>query len=481
VAVKWPAGGGRGPGGAGAVGRARAGAAGESARALQLVADARAARDRRMLELREAGWLIVEISREVGISPDWVAQIIEHAGGVERERWLQARAELHLRRAQARSDEILARFRAGERPPRVAKQLGLNQQAVWRIVREVGSDADRTARAWALADRHQPRFSDSELLDGLVLVARRLRHVPSDAEYDRAAAELGLASSTTLCQRFDGLQTALQAAGLQAQPQRRWSRWDAEACWRALESVADQLGDPPRYRRYQALARQSDELPSGGVVRNRLGLWSQIAAELTRRRLGGKQGSVAARQGSGSEQQGSGRSRRVSEVRPRLSLPSRAESGIAGPQARAFSDEQLLAGVRAVGESVGHAPSGGDYRRLAGTLALASHATVCVRFGSWSGALRAAGFEPGAHKRTYGKRWDAQACRQALDRVAGELGEWPRYRDYEQLAAGREDLPSGAMLRHRLGTWSQIAAVLRERRSGDGVPRELPEETYAAA
>jgi hypothetical protein len=78
----------------------------------------------------------------------------------------------------------------------------------------------------------------------------------------------------------------------------------------------------------------------------------------------------------------------------------------------------------------------------------------------------------------------------ALARVAGELGDLPRYRDYEQLAAGREDLPSAAILRQRLGRWSQIAAELGERRAADApsgrratnhAPQELPEGTYAAA
>jgi hypothetical protein len=194
-------------------------------------------------------------------------------------------------------------------------------------------------------------------------------------------------------------------------------------------------------------------------VRNRLGLWSQIAAELTRRGAAGRSGIAPAR--------------REAEIRPRVSLPSRTELGIAGRRARSFSDEQLLAGVRAVGECVGHTPSRGDYERLAKSLGLASHPTVCVRCGSWSGALRAAGFEPAVQKRAYAKKWDAQACREALERVADELGDWPRYRHYEQLAAGRADLPSAALLRRRLGPWSQIAAALRERRGAAEAAQRL--------
>jgi hypothetical protein len=282
------------------------------------------------------------------------------------------------------------------------------------------------------------------------------------------AAELGLASSTTLYQRFDGWQGALAAAGLQAGPHRRWAvPWDRAECWRALESVSDQLGDPPRYRRYLELAKGRDDLPSGGIVRYRLGLWSQVAAELERRRLGGHSGPAPPR--------------RVAEIRPRVSLPARPERALAGRLARAYSDERLLAGVRAVGESVGHTPSGPEYERLAKPLGLASRSTVDIRFGNWSGALRAAGFEPAAQKRCYAKKWDTAACWEALERVSGELGEFPRYRDYEQLAASREDLPSAALLRQRLGRWSQIAAGLGERRDADGAQRELREGTYAAA
>jgi AraC-like DNA-binding protein len=427
--------------------------------ALRVVADARE-RDLKVVELREAGWRNVEISREVGLSTDTVARIIERAGGVDRERWLQARFESHMRRARERLDEILQRFRAGDQPPLIARELGLDYRAVWRMVRELSTDADRSARARVLADRRGPRFSDSELLDGLIRVAERIGWVPNDAEYNRVAAELGLASSTTLYQRFDGWPGALAAAGLDAGAHRRWAvRWDQAECWRALESVSDQLGDPPRYRRYLELAKQRDDLPSGGIVRYRLGLWSQVAAELERRRLGGRSEPAPARG--------------VAEIRPRVSLPPRPERALSGRLARSYSDERLLAGVRAVADRVGHTPTGAEYEQLAKPLGLASRSTVDTRFGNWSGALKAAGFEPIAKKRAYAKKWDQQACWEALKRVAGELGDFPRYHQYEQLAAGREDLPSAAMLRQRLGRWSQIVAALSERRGADPATQQL--------
>jgi hypothetical protein len=57
-------------------------------------------------------------------------------------------------------------------------------------------------------------------------------------------------------------------------------RWHLAACWRALESVADELGDPPRATRYAELAGARDDLPSPPTLRARLGPWSGIAAAL---------------------------------------------------------------------------------------------------------------------------------------------------------------------------------------------------------
>lgn len=63
----------------------------------------------------------------------------------------------------------------------------------------------------------------------------------------------------------------------------RAPRWHLAACWRALESVVDELGDPPRYRRYVQLATGREDLPSPSTVRQRLGSWPHIAAALQAR------------------------------------------------------------------------------------------------------------------------------------------------------------------------------------------------------
>src|SRR5262249_62038843 len=63
--------------------------------------------------------------------------------------------------------------------------------------------------------------------------------------------------------------------------------WDTDACWHALERVADRLGTPPRFQSYVVLSTGRTDLPSGPTVRNQLGRWIDIVIELSARRNGG--------------------------------------------------------------------------------------------------------------------------------------------------------------------------------------------------
>lgn len=58
------------------------------------------------------------------------------------------------------------------------------------------------------------------------------------------------------------------------------SPWTAMACWEAVLSVVDQLGDPPAYERYLELSEGLDDLPPAQIVAGRLGGWSHIDAAL---------------------------------------------------------------------------------------------------------------------------------------------------------------------------------------------------------
>jgi hypothetical protein len=56
--------------------------------------------------------------------------------------------------------------------------------------------------------------------------------------------------------------------------------WSADACWRALRHLTDELGAPPTAAQYELLASNNDDLPSLPTVRNRLGRWSEVVARL---------------------------------------------------------------------------------------------------------------------------------------------------------------------------------------------------------
>src|SRR5215831_16375988 len=116
--------------------------------------------------------------------------------------------------------------------------------------------------------------------------------------------------------------------------------------------------------------------------------------------------------------------------------------------------------MRAVTRIAGARPSGPEYERLAHDLDLACRATVYMRFDGWNRALEAAGLEPVVGRRPRVREWNAAACWQALRSVADQLGDPPRYSRYVELSSGRDDLPSAAIVRQRLGVWRQVVAAL---------------------
>jgi hypothetical protein len=81
--------------------------------------------------------------------------------------------------------------------------------------------------------------------------------------------------------------------------------------------------------------------------------------------------------------------------------------------------------------------------------------------GGWSHAVAAAGLRTGPiNVRSHSRRWTAETCWEALRRAVDELGEIPTVLAYEQFAAGRDDFPSAATIRNRLGRWSLLTARL---------------------
>jgi len=135
---------------------------------------------------------------------------------------------------------------------------------------------------------------------------------------------------------------------------------------------------------------------------------------------------------------------------------------------RTWSDRDILLALNSVAKRLGHVPSAKAYAALARELGYPSLATILNRMGGWTNAVGAAGLRPLTAQPTAPsrrvRRWNDAACWAALQRVVGEVGELPSVLAYDRLAAGREDLPSSATIRNRLGRWSTIAIRLAAER-----------------
>lgn len=246
-------------------------------------------RDREMFELRAAGWTLRQIGERYGISRQRVDEIVRERGGPELPEVIAARRAREAGIIEQRAEEIREWWRAGLSVTTIAERVGLPAARMQRTIDGVLSPMDRAYRNRSIVMRTRtPRYSEEELLAGIRESASRIGRTPTQEQYRVHAQELGLASILTLGKRFGGWQAAVVAAGLEplSHARGRGSRriWDKEACWRALERVADQLGNPPRFQSYVVLSTGRADLPSGPTVRNQLGRWIDIVIELSARR-----------------------------------------------------------------------------------------------------------------------------------------------------------------------------------------------------
>lgn len=263
-------------------------------------------RVRRMQALREQGWSLDEVALRFGVSRERVRQIMRAHGGPAPEDVAEARRRRAEAQAEARIDELLERWRAGQ-PPRVAAgELGLQAAACRSTIERFATDADRAARKASMAGaRWVQTYSDRDIILALVSVSTRVGRVPSAKEYAIHARELSYPSLPTVLNRMGGWTNALRATGLDpvATPARaRKRRWTDDACWKALRKVVRELGEIPTVLAYQRHAAGRSELPSSATLRNRLGRWSSITTQLAAQsRLGHEalerdgSGAVAAR------------------------------------------------------------------------------------------------------------------------------------------------------------------------------------------
>ena len=153
----------------------------------------------------------------------------------------------------------------------------------------------------------------------------------------------------------------------------------------------------------------------------------------------------------------------------------RASLAGARPVPKTYSDRDIIVALRSVAARLGRVPIAKEYGALARELEYPSLPTVLNRMGGWTSALRAAGLTPvSTPARTRSRRWTADACWAALRGAVAELGEIPTVVGYARYAVNRNDLPSSATLRNRLGRWSAITTQL-------AVERELARHVQGAA
>jgi DNA-binding CsgD family transcriptional regulator len=246
------------------------------------------AREREIFELRASGWTLREIGQRYGISRQRVDEIVRDRGGPQLPEVLAARRARTAEIISERSAEICEWWRAGLSIAEISERLDLPTARVHREIGKLLDPIDEAHRNRAIVTRTRSRrYSDEDLIAGLQAVAKRVDRTPTQEEYRALAQELRYASILTLGKRFGSWHEAVVAAGLTPLPRARRQgsqyRWDKEACWEALEKVADQLGNPPRFQSYVALSTGREDLPSGPTVRNQLGRWIDIVIELAAR------------------------------------------------------------------------------------------------------------------------------------------------------------------------------------------------------
>jgi hypothetical protein len=173
--------------------------------------------------------------------------------------------------------------------PDVADALGLQAAAARRAITGRATEADRVVRRASLASARQTsnRYSDDDIVDALCQVAAQLGRAPRAKEYAALARVLHGPSLPTVLIRMEGWTAALRAAGIVSPhgPARVSSRrWTVEACWSALNVVVGELDAIPTVARYDRHARGRDDVPSSATIRNRLGRWSAITAQLAAER-----------------------------------------------------------------------------------------------------------------------------------------------------------------------------------------------------
>jgi hypothetical protein len=134
---------------------------------------------------------------------------------------------------------------------------------------------------------------------------------------------------------------------------------------------------------------------------------------------------------------------------------------------RRYSDEELIAFLREAGATLGGTLSGKRYdafargRRTADGRRWPTHQTVGSRFGSWRGAMEAAGLDAypssGVGLR---RRFSQEQCLEAVRQVGERVGQCPSKSDYERFAhESLGEMPSVTSVSVYCGGWCEAVRL----------------------
>lgn len=121
---------------------------------------------------------------------------------------------------------------------------------------------------------------------------------------------------------------------------------------------------------------------------------------------------------------------------------------------RLFTEEAIIGAIQVMGLRLGRGPTRTDWTRLNGR---PDFKIIRARFGTWSAALRAAGYEPKSGSK-FQVQWDEESAVEALRFVGARLGRAPSTHDFSKMkdelhAAG---LPASRMtIRKLCGEWPE--------------------------
>ncbi|HJQ04734.1 MAG TPA: hypothetical protein VJ872_04790 [Nocardioides sp.] len=120
-----------------------------------------------------------------------------------------------------------------------------------------------------------------------------------------------------------------------------------------------------------------------------------------------------------------------------------------------FTDDQLIAALRAAAAELGEPLTAGGYDAWQrGRPEAASPALLIRRLGSWRGACEAAGLSANSTRST-SRRWTDDEVVAIVARYLASPGATGSFADYSEWARSAADAPSGATLRQR-GSWADI-------------------------